>query len=80
MAYDTTFVNVASKLCNRLHVSIVPSAIAKIMAEEKINLIFGSLSSANEGVYLPVLQQVRSLYPMVRMVLFLQTDHLLLLD
>lgn len=80
MAYDTTFVNAASKLCNRLHVSIVPSAIAKIMAEEKINLIFGSLSSANEGVYLPVLQQVRSLYPMVRMVLFLQTDHLLLLD
>lgn len=80
MAYDATFVNAARKLCNRLHVSIVPYAIAKIMAEEKIDLIFGSLSSANESVYLPALQEVRFHYPMVQMILFLQTDNLIMLD
>ena len=80
MAYDATFVTAAGKLCNRLHVSIVPYAITKIMAEEKVDLIFGSLSCANESVYLPALQQVRLQYPMVKIILFLQTDNLLMLD
>lgn len=80
MAYDTTFVTAAEALCDHLDANIVPHAIAKRVGEEQINLIFGSLSSFNEALYIPVLQEIRSHYPRVKIILFLQTDNLVMLD
>lgn len=80
MAYDVTFVSAAEKLCQSLHVNVLPEAIISLMKNEKIDLIFGSLSSFNEQAYLPALHHVRTHYPMVKIILFLQTDHLTRLD
>jgi PAS domain S-box-containing protein len=80
IAHDLAFVSAAEKLCEGLHVNIDPLDVGKIMDEEEVHLIFGSLSAANEHLYLPVLQQLKECYPMVKIVLFLQTDNLLMLD
>lgn len=80
MAYDTTLVAFMKKICNRLHVGVIPSSIVEIVKEEKIDLVFGSLSAVNEATYIPILQEVRENYPMVKMVLFLQADRLSMLD
>lgn len=80
LAYDVTFVKAAEKLCRFLHVNVLPDTISEVMAHEKIDLIFGSLSNANEQIYVPLLQQIKEHYPLVKIILFLQTDHLMMLD
>ena len=80
IAHDEAFVGIAKTLCDTLHVNRDPLAMDSIMEAEQIDLIFGSLSASNEHLYLPLLQQLKDRYPMVKMVLFLQTDHLLMLD
>ena len=80
IAYDAVFVNAAKKLCDALHVNISPCEIEIMMEEKKIDLIFGSLSSRNEHLYLPALKRVRERDARVKIILFLQTDQLSLLD
>ena len=80
MTYDTTFVMAAEALCHRLHVNVIPSTISEVMAKEKIDLVFGSVSATNESAYLPALQHIRTHYPMVKVILFLQTDNLSFLN
>ncbi|AFL69378.1 PAS domain-containing sensor histidine kinase [Sulfurospirillum barnesii] len=80
MAYDTTFVAEAKKVCDGLHVNILPHQIPLIIKEEKINLIFGSLSASNEASYVPVLEEVKANYPLIKMILFLQSERLMFLD
>jgi PAS domain S-box-containing protein len=80
LAYDATFVKAAEKLCQFLHVNVLPDTLSDVMAHEKIDLIFGSLSNVNEHIYVPLLQHIKEQYPLVKIILFLQTDHLMMLD
>ncbi|MBN1839152.1 MAG: PAS domain-containing protein [Campylobacterales bacterium] len=80
IAYDTTFLNEAKKVCGSLHVNILPHYIPKIVQEEKIHLIFGSLSVSNEALYVPVLKELKANFPLIKIILFLQSDYLVLLD
>ncbi|AHJ13970.1 PAS domain-containing sensor histidine kinase [Sulfurospirillum multivorans] len=80
ISYDAVFVNAAKKLCDALHVNISPCEIETMMEEKKIDLIFGSLSSRNEHLYLPALKRARERDAHVKIILFLQTDQLSMLD
>jgi len=80
LAYDATFVKAAEKLCTSLHVNVLPDTLYQVMSEEKIDLIFGSLSHANEQVYVPLLRHIKQSYPLIKIILFLQAEHLTLLD
>jgi len=80
IAYDVAFVSAAETLCDYLHVNADPLDIDKITEVNQLDLIFGSLSASNEHLYLPLLQQLKEYYPLIKIVLFLQTDNLLMLD
>ena len=80
IAQDEAFVSVAATLCDGLHVNSDPWDSDTILEKGQVDLIFGSLCSSDEHLYLPLLQQLKDRYPMVKIVLFLQTDHLLMLD
>ncbi|ACZ12999.1 PAS domain-containing sensor histidine kinase [Sulfurospirillum deleyianum] len=80
MAYDTTFVNEARTLCDTLHVTVLPHEIPQMVREKRVDLIFGSLSASNEALYVPMLQEVKRAFPLIKMLLFLQSEELRLLD
>ena len=80
IAHDEAFVSAAKSLCDCLHVNIDPLDITKIMEVNQLDLIFGSLSASNEHLYLPLLQHFKECYPLLTIVLFLETDNLLMLD
>lgn len=78
LAQDEDFVSHAHNLCKSLHVSITETQIQTIVLENKIDLIFGTLS--HQGVsYLKVLQQIKQINPKMEIILFLKvadTDYL----
>ena len=71
MAQDNTFIALAQNICKSLHVSILASQIQTIILENKIDLIFGTLSY--QGVsYLPTLQEIKQINPKMEIILFLK--------
>ena len=71
MAQDDAFLSLAQNICKSLHVSIVAPQIQKIVLENKVDLIFGTLSC--QGIsYLKVLQEIKQINPKMEIILFLK--------
>ena len=71
IAKDEDFVPLAHNICKSLHVSVLAPQIQKIVLENKIDLVFGTLSCQGAS-YLQVLQEIKQINPKMEIILFLK--------
>lgn len=71
IAQDEDFVGLARNVCKSLHVSVLAPQIQKIVLENKIDLVFGTLSCQGAS-YLQVLQEIKQINPKMEIILFLK--------
>lgn len=79
MAQDGAFVSSAKSLCKSLHVATSNEDIVRVVVDNKIDLVFGSLSLETTS-YLPSLQEVRALSPHTELIVFMQVFDIATID
>lgn len=71
LTQDEGFLNIAKSLCKSLHVSTKSNEIKNIVLENRIDLIFGTLSFEGDS-FLEALQEVKKIDKEIGIVLFLR--------
>ncbi|MDD2384401.1 MAG: PAS domain-containing protein [Sulfurospirillaceae bacterium] len=73
IAKDEEFISLARNICKSLHVGILMPQIQKIILENRVDLVFGTLTY--EGIsYLKVLEEIKQRNPDMGIILFLKVS------
>ncbi len=79
MAENEAFVHAAKALCKTLHVATSNEMIVRVLMENKIDLIFGTLSLGSIS-YFKSLRDIRSLSPHIELIVFMQAFDIATID